>query len=187
MNIRMFFLFSLSVISVSVSATWDDGISVHSSEQNGCFHGKDKRVYLECSDEIRIPEGPEAGKLKRSFQIKAFEDLHTPKGLIRKDTKLGFLNVSLHGTCIDIANIEITAAYQNQKFGQEALSTLLSVYNSTKRAHLPFEHFCLSTTTYNTAALKCYEKCGFTVGKSDKDHPTPSEWVFLFKERTLKS
>ncbi|MFN7662393.1 MAG: GNAT family N-acetyltransferase [Alphaproteobacteria bacterium] len=185
MTIKFFFLSILSIASFSFSALLDDGISVHTAQKNGQFHGKDKRVYLECTYEINIPE---EGILKRSFQIKAFEDLNL-EGMdpITKGTKLGYLNVSLHGTCLDINTIEIDKRFRNKKLGQEALSTLLSIYSSPKRAHLPFDHFCITTKTYNTAALECYKKCGFEIRPSDKDHPTPPEWVYLFKDKVLKN
>ena len=98
------------------------------------------------------------------------------------------MGISIHDSCLEIGEIEIKVTYQNQKFGQEALQTLLGIYNAEKRAHLPFKHFCLTTTTYNIAALKCYEKCGFkVVGASDNYHYAPPGWVYLSQERSLKS
>jgi GNAT superfamily N-acetyltransferase len=155
------------VVSISCAfSALTDGIEIGSQ-----FQKKGSPVYLECR--WKCPDHPTI--LKKSFYIKLFDASRIAKKDDQIVGSIGISNTEMP-SCLSIGAIDVYDKYRRKGYATWGIEIFLGIYRHERRASVPFEKFGLSVALRNKAAIRVYEKVGFTV---DITRPGSEDWQYM--------
>ena len=148
-----------------------------SFKEGNQFTRKDSPLFLECS---ASQDFQEHARFNRSFRVYLKDSAKGVKEPIGKIATAYFPKEQK----VDVGILEIDPRFQGKGYGKESLRTVLGIYRSPKNSSLAYNHFFLTVSIDNNAAIALYRGVGFQVDENLTSKGIP--WLYMTLSRDVE-